>query len=140
MGKFSAKRTVERVCQITKIMNQLPRIVEIIKIEPFKITCRWSTGEARVVDFEPLFDEWKLSESSLEKQLLEYDTFRCVSISEQKTLQWVNILITHKYWDESGVASEQSSPLSYDADNLYARSQPLELYRLVPITPAQQAA
>lgn len=121
-------------------MNHLPRITEIIKVEPFKITCRWSTGEVRVVDFEPLFDEWKLSESLVEKQLLDYDTFKYVSINEQKTLQWVNILMAHKYWDESGAASEQRSPLSYDADGLYKKSQPLEYYRLVPISPTQQAA
>ncbi len=121
-------------------MSQLPRITEIIKVEPFKITCRWSTGEVRVIDFEFLFQEWKLADSVLERKLLDYDTFKYVSVSEQKTLQWVNILVTHTYWDESGMRSEQASPLTYDADGLYKQSQPLELYRLVPIIPNKQAA
>ncbi|WP_461108153.1 hypothetical protein [Spirosoma koreense] len=46
----------------------------------------------------------------------------------------------HTYWDESGNAREQNSPLTYDADELYRRSQPLEFYRLVPISDTQQAA
>ncbi|CAN5350026.1 hypothetical protein BH09BAC4_BH09BAC4_47140 [soil metagenome] len=121
-------------------MSQLPRITEIIKVEPFKITCRWSTGEVRVIDFEPIFQEWKLEQQPSERSLLDYEQFKYVSISEQKTLQWVNILTSHKYWDELGVASEQKSPLTYDADGLYSKSQPLEFYRLVPITDRQQAA
>ena len=121
-------------------MNQLPRITEIIKIEPFKITCRWSTGEVRVIDFELLFQEWKLEESMNERALLNYDVFKYASVSEQKTLQWVNVLISHKHWDELGNASNQNSPLTYDADGLYSRSQPLESYRLVPISNTKQAA
>lgn len=121
-------------------MNQLPRITEIIKIEPFKITCRWSTGEVRVIDFELLFQEWKLAESSVERPLLNYDVFKYASVSEQKTLQWINVLIAHKYWNELGHEREQKSPLTYDADMLYDRSQPLESYRLVPISNTKQAA
>jgi hypothetical protein len=121
-------------------MSHLPRITEIIKVEPFKITCRWSTGEVRVIDFELLFQEWKLAESLSERPLLSYDIFKYVSISEQKTLQWVNVLIEHKFWDESGEMSQQKSPLTYDADALYSRSKPLESYRLVPLSDTKQAA
>lgn len=121
-------------------MNHLPRITEIIKIEPFKITCRWSTGEIRVVDFELLFREWKVADSLAERSLLNYDVFKYVSVSEQKTLQWVTVFSRHKYWDENGVVYEQESPLSYDPDELYKRSQPLEFYRLVPISDTRQAA
>ena len=121
-------------------MSQLPRITEIIKVEPFKITCRWSTGEVRVIDFELIFQEWRLADKIAEHQLLDFNVFKYVSVSEQKTLQWVNVLIEHKYWDESGKVSNQKSPLTYDADGLYNRSQPLELYRLVPIADTKQAA
>ena len=31
-------------------MDKLPRITEIIKVEPFKVTVRWTTGEIRVID------------------------------------------------------------------------------------------
>lgn len=121
-------------------MSYLPRITEIIKVEPFKITCRWSTGEVRVIDFEPLFQEWKLAQHLLERSLLNYDVFKYASISEQKTLQWVNVLIDHKYWNESGNVSDKKSPLTYDADELYRRSQPLDLFRLVLVSDAKQAA
>lgn len=114
-------------------MSYLPHITEIIKVEPFKITCRWSTGEVLVIDFELLFQEWKLAQSLSERSLLSYEVFKYVSVSEQKTLQWVNVLIDHKYWNESGEVSEQKSPLTYDADELYSRSQPLDFFRLVPI-------
>lgn len=119
-------------------MSQLPRITEIIKVEPFKVTCRWSTGEVRVIDFELLFQEWKLAERLSERPLLNYTIFKYVSVSEQKTLQWVNVLIDHKYWDESGEMSQQKSPLTYDADELYSRSKPLEFYRLVPLQNRQR--
>ncbi len=33
-------------------MIRLPRISEIIKVEPFKVTCRWTTAEVLVVDLE----------------------------------------------------------------------------------------
>lgn len=121
-------------------MIQLPRITEIIKVEPFKITCRWSTGEVRVIDFEPIFNEWKMAESLTEKSLLDYNIFKYASVSEQKTLQWVNVSFPHKHWDELGMVSTQTSPLTYDPDGLYRRSQPLELYRLVPISDTKQAA
>ncbi|GAB2584262.1 hypothetical protein [Spirosoma areae] len=121
-------------------MKPLPRITEIIKVEPFKITCRWSTGEVRVIDFEPIFHEWKLAESLTESLLLDYDNFKYVSVSEQKTLHWVNVSTRHTHWDESGATSQRSSPLTYDPDGLYSRSKPLEFYRLVPISDAKQAA
>ena len=121
-------------------MSRLPRITEIIKVEPFKITCRWSTGEVRVIDFELVFQKWNLAESSPERSLLTYDIFKFVSVSEQKTLQWVNILFEHNYWNESGEVGIQKSPLTYDADELYRLSQPLEFYRLVLLSDTQQAA
>lgn len=31
-------------------MTEPPRITEIIKIEPFKVTVRWTMGELRVID------------------------------------------------------------------------------------------
>ena len=70
-------------------MSQLPRITEIIKVEPFKITCRWSTGEVRVIDFEMLFQKWKLAESLSEMPLLTYNVFKYAPVSEQKTLQLI---------------------------------------------------
>lgn len=115
-------------------MNRLPRITELIKVEPFKITCRWTTGEVRVIDFDPMFKAWgltKVNTISSESMLLSYDTFKYVSISEQKTLQWINILLSQRYIDESGNRSIIQTPLTYDPDMLYIASKPLEQYKLV---------
>ena len=114
-------------------MNKLPRITEIIKIEPFKVTCRWSTGEVRVIDFEILFEEWKLNELQFESQLYDFQVFKFVSVSEEKTLQWVNLPYQHAFWNESGKQTSIFSPFAMDPDSLYAHSQPLENYRLVPL-------
>jgi acyl CoA:acetate/3-ketoacid CoA transferase len=114
-------------------MNKLPRITEIIKIEPFKVTCRWTTGEVRVIDFEILFEEWKPNNLQLEGQLVDFQVFKFVSVSEEKNLQWVNLPYQHAFWDEHGNQTSTFSPFAIDPDLLYARSQPLENYRLVPL-------
>jgi hypothetical protein len=36
-------------------MNRVPFITQILKIEPFKITCLWNIVEVRVNDFEEEF-------------------------------------------------------------------------------------
>jgi len=50
-------------------MNKLPRITEIIKVEPFNVTVRWTTGEIRVVDFDQLLREWDVQASNNEAAL-----------------------------------------------------------------------
>ncbi|MFN8349536.1 MAG: hypothetical protein U0X91_31340 [Spirosomataceae bacterium] len=114
-------------------MSRLARITEIIKVEPFKVTCRWTTGEVRVIDFEILFKEWNLNKLQLECQLADFQVFKFVSVSGEKTLQWVNLPYEHAYWDESGHQTSVFSPFSMDPDSLYELSQPLDNYRLVPL-------
>lgn len=64
---------------------------------------------------------------------------RFVSVGEGRTLQWVNVLIRHRTFDEEDNISETESPLAFDPDVLYAESVPLEEFRLVRAT-AQEAA
>ncbi len=120
-------------------MNRLPRITEILKVEPFKVTCRWTTGEIRVVDFEELMNRWQITESALEAPLRDYETFRFVSVGEGRTLQWVTVPIRHRAFDGDGRASETASPLAFDPDVLYAESVSLEEFRLTRIG-AKEAA
>lgn len=117
-------------------MKGLPRITEIIKVEPFKVTVRWTTGEVRVIDFNDLLTSWGVAQDkdSDLSGLYEYEVFRYVSIAESKTLQWPTILLSHLTFDEIGTAAKTTSPLLLDPDVLYEASRPIEEYRLVPIS------
>jgi len=121
-------------------MNKLPRITEIIKIEPFKVTVRWTTGEIRVIDFEPLLREWGVQAGSNEAALGDYETFKYVSVAEERTLQWVNVLVEHLAFFDGDLPITRSSPLSFDPDVLYEASRPIEDFKLVPLNEVRQAA
>ena len=41
------------------MISNIPYITQILKIEPFKITCLWNTGEVMVNDFEEEFNSQK---------------------------------------------------------------------------------
>ncbi|GAB3641569.1 hypothetical protein [Spirosoma arcticum] len=113
-------------------MNKLPHITEIIKVEPFKITVRWTTGEIRVIDFEQLFQQWDVQPDEPEAAPFDYDTFKYASVADGKTLHWVNVTVEHLTFNDNA-AEKQSSPLSFDPDVLYEVSRPIEEFRLVPI-------
>lgn len=107
-------------------MKKLVRITEILKIEPFKITCRWTTGEIRVVDFTPEFEKWEKNNSPFFLDLQDYEKFENVTVKDG-TLQWysVNVFFT-------GIDGKQNSqPLDFDPDNLYKLSKPFSSYKLV---------
>ena len=57
-------------------MSNIPFITQIIKVEPFKITSLWNTGEVRVNDFEDEFNEPNKHEAFY--QLADYDIFKYV--------------------------------------------------------------
>ncbi|WP_375444880.1 hypothetical protein [uncultured Fibrella sp.] len=122
-------------------MKGLPRITEIIKIEPFKITVRWTTSEIRVLDFNDLLTSWGVvrTDSSDLSRLFDYDTFKLVSVSESKTLQWALILVSHLAIDKNDNPIRVTSPLMLDPDVLYEASRSIEEYRLVPVAGDQLA-
>ncbi len=107
-------------------MKNLARITEIIKIEPFKITCRWTTGEMRVIDFKPEFNKWQKSNNTLLLQLEIYEKFENVTIKDG-TLQWYSVIITFTGLD----GAVETQPLDIDSDNLYNMSNPISQYKLV---------
>ncbi|MCF8373374.1 MAG: hypothetical protein K9H64_17275 [Bacteroidales bacterium] len=107
-------------------MKDLPRITEIIKIEPFKITCRWTTGEVRVNDLEPEFEKWEESGRNFIMPLKEYENFENVVVKDG-TLQWPSVEIS--YTDLNGIT--QSQALDFDPDVLYRESKSLSVYKLV---------
>ncbi len=107
-------------------MKKFDRITEIIKIEPFKITCRWTTGEIRVIDFTNEFEKWKKNNSPFLTELVNYEKFQNVTVKDG-TLLWysVNVFFT-------GLDGKQNhQPLDIDPESLYSLSKPISHYRLV---------
>nr|WP_299417924.1 hypothetical protein [uncultured Emticicia sp.] len=105
-------------------MSNIPFITQIIKVEPFKITSLWNTGEVRVNDFEDEFNEPNKHEAFY--QLANYDIFKYVSIGDVDTLQWVNLPITITFAQE-----KMTLPFDLDPIVLYEKSQPISKYHLV---------
>jgi hypothetical protein len=91
------------------------------------------------LDFEELLNRWAVDSSAPEAPLRDYETFRFASVGEGRTLQWVNVPVRHRTFDQQGNVSETESPLAFDPDVLYAESVPLEEFRLVRAT-AREAA
>ncbi len=103
-------------------MIKLPRIIEIIKIEPFKVTCRWNTGEILVTDFELLFTKWNTENYKLMFPLFDYDNFKYVTLSLVNTLEWLNI--TYEFKNLDGKIEE--THLDMCPDVLYANSKSIK--------------
>jgi DNA-binding XRE family transcriptional regulator len=99
-------------------MKSLPKIARIIKIEPFKITTLWNTAEIRVLDFAPLFEVWEKEGDAKMAALRDWETFKQVTLSENRTLCWPNIAVAFTFKRET-----RSSPLELDAQALYKQSQ-----------------
>lgn len=113
-------------------MTESPRITEIIKVEPFKVTIRWTTGQIRVIDFEQLFQQWDTQPDEPEAALFDYETFKNVSIAEEKTLHWITVPVQHVTFNDD-TPEKPVSPLSFDPDVLYEASRPIDAFRLVPV-------
>jgi hypothetical protein len=108
------------------MINNIPHITQILKIEPFKITCLWNTGEVRVNDFEEDFSTKNYLD--IFYKLKNYELFKYASVSEEGTLQWVNLMMQTKI---SGKYIE--SPFDLDPITLYEKSHSIKEYKLVMV-------
>lgn len=93
-----------------------PRIVEIISIEPYQITCLFTDGQIRLVNLQPLSDTWK--QDTRTASLLDFDVFKQVSVSEHGTLHWTNVLVHLPFLPPE----LQYQPYDLDPDVLYEQS------------------
>lgn len=99
-------------------MKRIPRVLKINSIEGYKISCLFSSGESRIIDFEILFKNWNLKENDLEYILQQdIEAFRQVTISNY-TLSWQNISIALK--DEEG--NRMMVPYEIDPSVIYENS------------------
>ena len=106
------------------MIEKIPHITQIIKIEPFKITCLWNTGEVRVNDFEEEFET--SNHLDVFYKLKNYNIFKYVSVSEEGTLHWVNLTFKTKFLDK-----EIESPFDLDPIVMYEKSHSIREYKLV---------
>ncbi|MCB0634372.1 MAG: helix-turn-helix transcriptional regulator [Saprospiraceae bacterium] len=100
---------------------KIPRILKIEAINGYKVYCAFSTGEYRVIDFAPLFEQWHYAMDPLRAQLLEPEIFRTVNLNEG-TLQWPSVLQITKL--SNGMEFEV--PFELDPLVLYEVSEPDE--------------
>lgn len=98
-------------------MKPLPKISRIIGIEPFKLTLLWNTSEIRALDFAMLFKQWEAEDDNKMAALRDWETFKQVALSENRTLCWPNVQISFTYKGEA-----RTSPLELDALELYRQS------------------
>jgi Protein of unknown function (DUF2442) len=103
-------------------MKNIPSISQIIKVEPFKITCLWNTGEVLVSDFEYKFN----SSDNYFQSLSDFGVFRQASVSELGTLQWQNVPVS-LFFD----GHYTTQPFDLDPEVLYEESQQIKKYKLV---------
>ncbi len=106
----------------------IPFITQILKVEPYKVLCLWNTGELRVIDFVPLFEQWKQEQDETVTQLTDYEIFKYVSLSEAGTLQWVNVSIEIRYKGQT-----RTEILELDSVVLYEQSRSFRNYQLVEV-------
>lgn len=74
-------------------MRTVKRIIKILEIDTFHITCLFNNGEARIIDFEKLFAKWKISSKDVEFPIANsLKEFKKVKLIDG-TLSWDNIKI-----------------------------------------------
>lgn len=98
-------------------MKPLPKIARIIEVKPFKITLLWNTSEIRELDFAPLFEQWETEGDTKMAALRDWETFKQVTLSENRTLCWPNVPVSFTF-----KGTTRSNPLELDALELYRQS------------------
>lgn len=98
--------------------KKIPRIQSISKVEGFRVYCLFNTGEERVINFEKLFEEWKVKPGDVEYALLDWGEFQKVKLRDG-VLSWDNIPVYLK--DENH--NEAVFPYEIDPMVLFNHSQ-----------------
>jgi DNA-binding XRE family transcriptional regulator len=100
---------------------KIPRILKIISIDDLELTCIFSNGETRKLNFKRLFKVWKIGKKSPEYKLLNEVEFRKVEL-RNRTLSWKNVgLKLPKLGGGFEIHPYELSP-----DILFKESEPVE--------------
>ncbi|MDX2248883.1 MAG: helix-turn-helix transcriptional regulator [Bacteroidia bacterium] len=107
-------------------MRSIKRIIRIHKIEGYKVYCLFNNGESRIIDFQRLFEQWKISEKDREYLLMKSESeFQKIEVIDG-TFVWKNMEI--KSTDEEG--NEMTGYYDLDPIVLYQSSEPDESRQL----------
>ena len=104
-----------------KRKNSLPGILKITKIDGFLIYCLFDTGEARVIDFKKVLENWKPRAGQIGFELYDFEQFKQVIVLGD-TLAWPQILIS--FPDFENPEKMREAPLDLDPIVLYEHSVP----------------
>lgn len=100
---------------------RIPRIIKIHKVDGLTIRCMFNNGESRILDFEKIFKQWKITVDDIEYPLQTPEEFNKVQLRNH-TLSWPNIPVA--LISEDG--KEELHPYELSPDELYKLSEPAE--------------
>ena len=99
----------------------LPRIESVVAVQGFSVVTRWTTGELRVIDFQPMLEPYLEKKESTLGKLSDPETFSKVKLDPvARTLYWDDLL-TMRNPD----GSTEPAPLDFCPDVLFERSLPI---------------
>jgi DNA-binding XRE family transcriptional regulator len=98
---------------------KIPRILQLVGIEGFKVFCAFNNGEYRILDFQRLFQSASFQKDSFLRQLMDPDNFSRVELREG-TLCWPHLVKKIKLTN----GMEFDAPLDLDPVVLYEESLP----------------
>lgn len=102
-------------------MNMLPRIKQILRVEPYKIVCEWTNGEVRLIDLELKLTEhaMKNNPDNAFQKLLDKQLFLNVQLDKDAgTICWLNLTTMTDY---DGIS--KPAQLDFCPDVLYSLSR-----------------
>jgi len=100
--------------------TKIPRILKIHRIDGFKITCVFNSGEYKTIDFEKILED--VQEGDPEYPLKDLNTFKQVEVNKNLTLSWPNVTIEFESFDFPGEIDKH--PLDLDPFVLYEAGEP----------------
>ena len=97
----------------------LPRIKSILSVEPYLITCLWTTGEVRIIDLEKELKGKEVENNPVLSKLMNEEIFKSVKVdSDSGTVFWDNLM---PFVDLDGTI--KVGPLDFCPDVLYSLSK-----------------
>ena len=93
---------------------KIPRILNIEKIDGFKIYVIFNNGETRLLDFDRILKDWGINNTDIEFKLCDITEFQKVKLRNQ-TLSWDNL--STKLVNEQG--KETNFPYEIGPDILF---------------------
>lgn len=72
-------------------MRTVKNIIKIHNIDGYKVYCLFNNGESRVIDFDKVFKQWKITEKDVEYSLVNsIEAFQQIEV-ENGSFVWKNI-------------------------------------------------